>query len=316
MHLYEISPTGGLTPQPYDPANWPPGDGLHWLDGAPAHPAELLPIVAPLRPHPLLLEDLIGPERTTLITRYDDLLYMEFPVSNGRASRSVPYLAILLSPTLLITVPYGAAPPLDALAQTLADRAGLGPGGLDELLIVILGHLIDGARQELLRLRDEVYATSDLLDEDVDAIALEDFAALRRQLGVLAIVAEDQHYCVTNLHPNASHLWTKEQPKVLLRDLINDTDYILRSSARLEQRLDGLHDQYQLALHDRHRNAPAPSDHHLGDHPAAEPDHRLLRHELPRSLPHPERAGPGNRAGPDPRRAYRPAGPVLAGGLV
>jgi magnesium transporter len=38
---------------------------------------------------------------------------------------------------------------------------------------------------------------------------------------------------------------------VLLRDLINDTDYILRSSARLEQRLDGLHDQYQLAVHDR-----------------------------------------------------------------
>ena len=251
MQLYEINQSGGLTALPFDPQSWPSADGEQWLDGVPQDTAVLLPLVAPLQPHPLLLEDLLGPNRTTLITRYDDTLYIEFPTTAESPSTAVPYIALLVEPGLILTIPHGPTPSLATLAALLTERHNLDPARLEILLIEILGYLVDAAKLEALYLRDRVYATSDLLDEDVDAVTIEDFAELRRRLRMLSIIAEDQHYCIVNLGPNAAHIWAGEPQKLLLRDLLNDTEYILRTSQRLEQRLDGLHDLYQLTVHDR-----------------------------------------------------------------
>lgn len=226
--------------------------GHYWLDIEDTEAEELFNILHPLKLHPLVLEDCLNLSRSSLITRYERTLYLEFPVSLTEQSMRIPYVSIIGLPNILITIRRGPIPSLtDLAADLISGEIKLYAPTTSSLLYTFLDHMVDQNILLTLQARNKIDTMMLAFDEDHDAVEINDILEMKRHLSQLAIIAEDQLYCVTTLIRIESRAFTVSDQREYFRDLVNNAEYGLRFIQRQERRLRELQDHYQLTLHDR-----------------------------------------------------------------
>ena len=226
--------------------------GHYWLDIADTEAEELFHILSPLKLHPLVLEDCLNLSRSSLITRYERTLYLEFPVNLTEQSMRIPYVSIIGLPNMLITIRRGPVATLTDLAADLtSSELKIYAPTTSALLYTFLDHLVDQNILLTLQARNKIDSLMMAFDEDHDAVEINDILDMKQHMSQLAIIAEDQLYCVTTLIRIESRAFTVGNQREYFRDLVNNAEYGLRFIQRQEQRLRELQDHYQLTLHDR-----------------------------------------------------------------
>lgn len=226
--------------------------GHYWLDIGEAEVEQLFQLLYPLKLHPLVLEDCLNLTRSSLITRYERTLYLEFPVSLTEQSMRIPYLSIIGVPNMLITVRRGPVPSLTDLAADLTSgELKLYAPTTSSLLYTFLDHMVDQNILLTLQARNKIDGLMEAFDDDHDAVEINHILEMKRHMSQLAIIAEDQLYCVTTLIRIESRAFTVSNQREYFRDLVNNAEYGLRFIQRQERRLRELQDHYQLTLHDR-----------------------------------------------------------------
>ncbi|MCB0197387.1 MAG: hypothetical protein KDJ65_35900 [Anaerolineae bacterium] len=226
--------------------------GSYWLDIEEADAEELFQILSPLKLHPLVLEDCLNLSRSSLITRYERTLYLEFPVNLTEQSLRVPYVSVIGVPNILITVRRGVISSLTELAaDLLSGELKLYTPTTSALLYTFLDHLVDQNILLTLQARNKIDALMTTFDEDPDEIEIHDILEMKRHISQLAIIGEDQLYCVTTLIRIESRAFTVSNQREYFRDMVNNAEYGLRFVQRQERRLRELQDHYQLTLHNK-----------------------------------------------------------------
>lgn len=226
--------------------------GSYWLDVEEAEEEALFQILSPLKLHPLVVEDCLNLSRSSLITRYERTLYLEFPVNLTAQTLRVPYVSVIGLPHILITVRRGVTPSLTELAEDLlSGELKLYAPTTSALLYTFLDHLIDQNILLTLQARNRIDTLMLAFDEDPDEVEIGDILEMKRHMSQLAIIGEDQLYCVTTLIRIESQAFTVSNQREYFRDMVNNAEYGLRFVQRQEQRLRELQDHYQLTLQNR-----------------------------------------------------------------
>lgn len=226
--------------------------GSYWLDIEEAETDELARLLAPLKLHPLVLEDCLDLSRGALITRYERILYLEFPISFSQQTLRIPYVSVIGIPNMLITVRRGSIPSLTELANDLlSGELKLYAPTTSALLYTFLDHVVDQNILLTLQARNKIDALMSAFDENADEIEVNDILEMKQYISQLAIIGEDQLYCVTTLIRIESQAFTIGNQREYFRDMVNNAEYGLRFIQRQERRLRELQDHYQLTLHNK-----------------------------------------------------------------
>ena len=97
-----VIPCADLPAQPVE------GEGNYWQEIETATPDELAEWLKPQGLHPLMVEDILTAEHSTLIDRYGrPAVYIEFPTNLDDNVIGVAYLSIILMPHLIATIRRG-----------------------------------------------------------------------------------------------------------------------------------------------------------------------------------------------------------------
>jgi magnesium transporter len=228
---------------------WPGTSNEIWIDIQAAHPDEFRAFLEKLDLHPLIMEDCLDPYRSSRFSSYDTSLHFEFPVFSSDFVDD--YLSVICVPRLLITIRTKQIPAVDSLLQDLDKQAQLNEGTKSALLYALLDllgdHLVHAARNA----RDEIRRMSRTMDEDSDAVAIEEIVAAKRILQEVSTIAEDQLYCIRALVPVDSDALTMSNQRDYLRDAVRTYETALRVVHRYEARAAELQQQYVSSLQAR-----------------------------------------------------------------
>lgn len=226
--------------------------GHYWLDVDEPEMEALYQVLAPLNLHQLVLEDCLDDTRSSLISRYEKTLYLEFPTKSEDLQLRLPYISIVKVSRLIITIRRGRVPMLSDLADDLVvgDIRLFAPNS-SSLMYTILDHLVDHNILLTLRARSQIDELVLTFDKEPESVELEDILEMRRQSSYLAIISEEQLYCVTTLLRIESQAFAIGTQREYFRDLVNNAEHALRFVNRQETRLKDLYDHYQLTLYHR-----------------------------------------------------------------
>jgi magnesium transporter len=227
-----------------------------WIDLEGATPEELETFLAPFKLHPLVLEDCISLGHSTLISRYERSFYLEFPTNNATASLYPNYLGIIgVPPHTLITIHHSPMPTLSDLAEDIVTaEIKLTVPRRAAVLYQILDALVDQNIMVTLRLRREIDQMIIAFDENYNSLTFNDILEMKRRVSQLALIGEDQLYCITALVKSETSALNIDDQREYFRDLTSTAEHALRFVNRQETRLTELYDQYRLMLHDRTEN--------------------------------------------------------------
>lgn len=228
-------------------------DSHVWIDLEGASPEELETFLAPFNLHPLVLEDCVSLSHSTLISRYERSFYLEFPTNSLTPGHHPNYLGIIgVPPHILITIHNGHMSTLSDLAEDIVTaEIKLAVPRRAAVLYQILDALVDQNVMVTLRIRREIDEMITAFDEDHDSLAFSDVLDMKRRVSQLALIGEDQLYCITALLKSETSALTIYDQREYFRDLTSTAEHALRFVNRQENRLTDLYDQYRLMLHDR-----------------------------------------------------------------
>ncbi len=249
---YRLKKDAYLSPIPCDSLAAQPagGEDDYWLEISAATPDELASRVKPYALHPLIVEDLLNPEHSTLLDRYPENIYLEFPTNLDDSGDATAYLSIIMLPHLIATIRRGEIPTMQTLLERLQHEVRLPVGRTIAVLYYILDHFIDKNALAALKLRDRVGALEKAFVDDPDEISFSMMAQLKQQIRALTNMTEDQRYCVMSLMDLHSPALDFSGYESYIHDLASNTEHVLRALGRSEKRVSDLERSFQLTVHD------------------------------------------------------------------
>jgi len=182
-HLPEIEEGTAL-------AGWREGKGAYWVALETPEPEEMIHWLTGLGLDPELLAAWRASDSTGKVLPLDQAVFFEYPVPAPDDLTATHVFACLCLDRLVITLhlqPIHPESKTDLLAK-LRLRA-LNPSGL--VCAIIVSHS-QRLRRAALMLRDSSRKLADLMDDDGDAVRLEDIQALKRRLLDVDRMADEQ----------------------------------------------------------------------------------------------------------------------------
>jgi magnesium transporter len=231
------------------PAVLAEGDGDYWQEIEAASPDELAEWIKPLALHPLMVEDILTAEHSTLIDRYgQQAVYIEFPTNLDEGDVGVAYLSIILRPHQIATIRRGQISTMQGLVDRFQHEIRPHRARTMMVLYYILDHFIDQNMLLALNLRNRIDSLEQTFADDPAAIELSEITKLKRETTALISVADDQRYCVKALESMHFEALDFSEYKTYLRDITSNAEQVLRVLSRSEERLKDLQTSYQLAV--------------------------------------------------------------------
>ena len=132
------------------------GENDYWQEIEAATSDELAAWIQPQDLHPLMVEDILNPAHGTLIDRYSEAVYIEFPTNSDNSDVGIGYLSIILTPHLIATIRRGRIPGMQALVERFQDEIRPPVARTIAVLYYILDHFFDRNMQLSLRLRARI----------------------------------------------------------------------------------------------------------------------------------------------------------------
>lgn len=220
------------------PENWEDLPVPHWIDILADGSDDLRDCLAPLKLHPLILEDCLEPARGATFTIIENALVFSFPTREAWEDPHSVALGVLITHHLVVTVHKEPIPTLDRLLQAAGKTAQRLIGeDTASVLYHVLDALIDNLSFQGLRARSEVEDIMRELDESPDAVTPARLQRLRTKVMQLMYICEDELFGVTGLQTSETQALSIEKHRAYYRDLAAHLDYSIRLIGRLEKRL-------------------------------------------------------------------------------
>ena len=229
--------------------NWPTTTDEVWIDIQAPHPNDFRPFLEQLNLHPLIMEDCLDPYRSSRFSSFEKSLHFEFSVFTGKAVDD--YLSVVCIPRMLITIRTTQMPAFDGLLRDLESQMQLNAGTKSALLHAILNALGDRLIQAAIGCRDKIRSLSRSMDDNADAVVIDEVISVKRRLQDIATIAEDQLYCVRGLVAIDSDALSIADQRNFLRDEVRNYETALRVLHRHEARAAELQQQYTSCLQAR-----------------------------------------------------------------
>lgn len=226
------------------------GEGDYWQEVETATPEELAALVTALGLHPLMVEDILEAGHSTLIDRYSDAVYIEFPVNLNNSEVGIGYLSIIVTQHLIASIPRGMNASVQALAERFELQVRPASARKFAVLYILLDYFIDQNMQIALRLRNRINALEKAFVANPSAKDVSAAADLQQETSALISIAEDQRYCVKALENMRVPVLDFGKHRAYFSDLTNNAEQVLRVLNRAEDRLNSLHSSYQLQMDD------------------------------------------------------------------
>jgi len=237
------------------PVEWPQLDGVatgeRWFDIGDANPEELRLFLNNLDLHPVQLARCLDSINDPGVISFEKTLLMEYPTAFDVGSENPGYLTIILKGPVLVTIRHGPTPYLDNLIQELTAKDASSLRHLPQIVYLILEQFTDIKGDAQIDIREQILREAKNLADDPNSVSANDLSRLRMQVDKLVSLIENQLYCVSGL--NASDNSTLQEPhrKAFIQDLVSEAEIAQRGIYRLENRINNLYNDYQMAGSDR-----------------------------------------------------------------
>jgi magnesium transporter len=231
------------------PAQLAESDVGYWQEVETVTPDELTAWLKSQTLHPLMEEDILTSEHSTLIDHYgQDAVYIEFPTNLDGSDVGIAYLSIILRPNLITTIRRGRISDTQSLIERF--RHEIRP--LVGRTMVVLYYILDGAIDQnmalALKLRNRVGLLEQAFTADPTAIEVSAVTELRREITTLISIADDQRYCIKALESVHFEVLDFSEYETYLQDVMSNAGHVLRVLGRSEERLKDLQTGYQMAV--------------------------------------------------------------------
>lgn len=248
IHWYVIN-AGNIEEQP-TLTGWPAVDlsrmGESWFDIEDAGPAELRQFLLMLNLHPVMLGRCLDKANSTGINSYDQAMLLEFPAALNLENTEQACLTILLKERVLVTIRHSSIPVLNELVFNLNAEKNPDIRHLMQIVYLILDELTDQSVQAETGVRDRILYLAKTMADSPAAVNHGDLNQVRWQVDKLISLVEDQLYCISGLNASDNEALQEPHRKAYIQDLVSEIEIAQRGVYRLEARVNGLSDTYQL----------------------------------------------------------------------
>jgi len=220
--------------------------GESWFDIEDAGPAELRQFLLMLNLHPVMLGRCLDKANSTGINSYDQAMLLEFPAALNLENTEQACLTILLKERVLVTIRHSSIPVLNELVFNLNAEKNPDIRHLMQIVYLILDELTDQSVQAETGVRDRILYLAKTMADSPAAVNHGDLNQVRWQVDKLISLVEDQLYCISGLNASDNEALQEPHRKAYIQDLVSEIEIAQRGVYRLEARVNGLSDTYQL----------------------------------------------------------------------
>ena len=249
IHWYLIT-EGKIQEQP-PVTEWPTGDlsrlGESWFDISDAGAAELRQFLSSLDLHPVMLSRCLDKANSTGVVSFGQAILLEYPVALHMETPDPSYLTIVLKGPILVTIRHRSMPILNDLISNLATEKGTDIRHLVQIVYMILDELTDLSVQMETEIRNQILLLAKNMVDNPAEVNPDSLTRLRWQVDKLISLIEDQFYCITGLNASDNEALQEPHRKAYIQDLVSEIEIAQRGIYRLEARVSGLYDTYQVA---------------------------------------------------------------------
>jgi magnesium transporter len=222
-----------------------------WFDIEQANPEELQLFLEQLDLHPVQIARCVDSINDPGVISFGKTLLMEYPTAFEENSDEPGYLTILISETILATVRHGPIPALNELIKELTIKGTSPLRHLPQIVYLILDQFADLNVDAQIDIREQILHLSKNMAENPALVNANDLSRLRWKVDKLVSLLENQLYCVSGLSASDNDALQEAHRKAFIQDLVSEAEIAQRGIYRLENRLNNLYNDYQMAGSDR-----------------------------------------------------------------
>jgi magnesium transporter len=222
-----------------------------WFDVEQADPEELRSFLEELDLHPVQIARCMDSINDPGVISFGKNLLMEYPTAFDAESDEPGYLSIIINESVLVTLRHGPIPALDELIQDLLAKTALPMQHLPQIVYLILDQFADLNVDAQINIREQILHISKNLAKNPASVNANELSGLRWNLDKLVSLIENQLYCVSGLGASDNQALQESHRKTYIQDLISEAEIAQKGIYRLENRLDNLYNDYQMAGNDR-----------------------------------------------------------------
>jgi Mg2+ and Co2+ transporter CorA len=205
------------------------GQPLFWIDCAKPDPVSLSEFFSPLNLHPLVLEGCLDPATGVSIAPFEQSLFIKIPLHLSWDSFISTFLIIVVLPYAVITVHETPIPILERMEREFSSATRFRVVGPSAILYQMLDHVIDEDMVFALEARRAIDALEETMDQEEDAVEIDEILILKRRVSRLTATIEDQRYCITSLQTVESDAFELGESREYFRDLLAHLESTVRS---------------------------------------------------------------------------------------
>lgn len=222
-----------------------------WFDIESTDPQALRLFLEQLNLHPVQIARCVDAVNDPGVLTFGKTLLMEYPTAFDEASEEPGYLTIIINEDYLATVRHGPVPALDDLIRELTTSGTQPLRHLPQIVYLILDLFTDLNVDAQIKIRDQILQLSKSLAENPSSVNATDLSRLRLKVDKLVSLLENQLYCVSGLSASDNVALQESHRKAFIQDLVSEAEIAQRGVYRLENRLNNLYNDYQMAGSDR-----------------------------------------------------------------
>ena len=181
-----------------------------------------------------------------------DSIIINLPVSNTNREEQIDYLTVFATDNLIITILNEQNDTLNDLEDEMVNNPFDLQLNLYLVLYFMISEILQMGMENAFRLRKKVNSLAIKMDDYSDTTVLKNIIYLKREIGQASGIVEDQYHIlgfVPKFNWNTSS--ETENFRTELDVLFRGFNYLLRIYERQEDKLEALHVQYQLLLHEK-----------------------------------------------------------------
>jgi magnesium transporter len=222
-----------------------------WFDIVQANPEELRLFLEQLGLHPVQVARCLDSINDPGVISFGKTLLMEYPTAFDTKSEEPGYLTIIINESVLTTIRHGPIPALDQLIQDLTTKTTSPLRHLPQIVYLILDQFADLNVEAQIDIREQILHLGMKMAENPPSVNAKDLSILRWKVDKLVSLIENQLYCVSGLSASDNKALQEPHRKAYIQDLVSEAEIAQRGIYRLENRLNNLYNDYQMAGSDR-----------------------------------------------------------------
>jgi len=192
------------------------------------------------------------PDKYSRILLVSDSLVMNLPVESSNEISETDYLTVFASKNILVTVLPEQNTILDDLAAEIHSNHYNFQLNLYLVLYFMISEILQKGIENSSLLRKRINALAIKLETAPDSLPLKEIIQCKREVGQIYSIIQEQYH-ILGFMPKLN--WSKVEETNNVRDelkeLFRGYDYLEKNMVRQEDKLESLHVQYQLMLHEK-----------------------------------------------------------------